>query len=425
MRSPALARSHSLPRINLERRNCGWRWRAWVVALVWFAFAVGADLRLEASEEPIDLGTIQLAVEQRAQKIKTLSGRVRVVHHNQSKAQPPTNTFEGLAYETEFRYHVTNGWMYHDDQRTWVMSGISQQPFRVRTIESFDGTTRATLLHTLEWCPIASAVPPNQPYKLRLHSSGGQSQDTLLHAMGLASEEFGNLQSLLRDREVRISGYRRLDNDECIVVTIPELSVELVFDPQKEFVLRQYKRLRSLSEPVTGSRESIPNLPELRRINSEFKEFVLPDTGESVWVPMRSTRMGRDAKPVDLEVIDLRLNEPLEQAQFQIDPASLPDGIRIEPLTGPPSYTGDRRDLFDELQRQIDDQDKSLEELRRRAEGPRAMNGPRPTGRPTPMPAERKSDWILWLPAVVIALAGYRLWSWRRHRITSDTPRRD
>lgn len=361
-----------------------------VLATVLYSFAV---VSTAPAQENLDLQTIIDAVEFYDTSITTISGNytIGIIPEPGQKQSPDTIVMEDLVWERSFVMEVPRGWLWYDQWSTWRYSKISPtHRFRARTIHAFDGETSHTLLHTPGEHPFPSKTPANAVHELNLYQRKTDMNFGPWHLAGLRLREMDvTLAHLLKTGGAKLEGRERIDGHDCYRVAVPGRGYTCWLDPRRDFLPRRQiiERQRPASEPAKSDG------PLYTITTAEFEQFSDPVHQTTRWFPTQGTieTWSNDTRPYRL--LELRLNEPVTRSQFQIDPKSLPDGVRVNPDGAMSWFTGDRRDLFGERERLIHEDTKVME-------GMFGLNREPDAGAPTarPVTAERpRGAWWYWL----------------------------
>jgi hypothetical protein len=219
-----------------------------------------------------------------------------------------------------------------------------------------------------------------------------------LHTLGVSLDEMLDLES------ATYAGTEETDGVAChrfnIVKDFWLLSVWL--DPNRGWMPRR-QELRKLDRDVAAVKRVKPWLM-LR--TEEFRQFRDPTSGAVIWFPSR----GEATTSIEIsafELRDLTLNPPISPEQFRIDPSTLPDGVRVLDDGGRPTwYTGNRKDIYQEIEALIDAKDAEMKKLFDAAANPALAATARPGG-------DNSSGgfawyWALGVVAVVLIVIGAR-----------------
>jgi hypothetical protein len=362
------------------------------------------------------LPEIRAAVEQYANSIETLQGRQRVIFRWEGpidRSPGAVLVMEDLTVDTDFKVDLVHGRTSLLDSRTWYYRDISAEPFALEQPTSFDGETSYHLARTVSRSPLLSKMPLNAPFRLIIGPKDGtEVHHRVWRLAGLpCAGPQVSLAAILSAADARITGGRTIDQHECaeITATSGAFRIEASLDPDASWLPRRY----SVYYQSSTASPSEPEIPDIEEFVTEFKQFPVDASDKSIWFPVRGRHKAhKGATVVDLELNDLRINVPLAKAEFQIDPATLPPGVRVETPTGL-TYTGGREDLWKELDAQIDEETNEMDAIIAKSRGaaPKSESA-------APVRVERKSvgTWtaiVMGLVSLATVIAGIRL-AWKR-----------
>lgn len=384
-----------------------WHVLAILAVLLWPSYTTnGADH---------DLGNIRSELSRYTRLIETLQGRQVVAYKRDTISRAPGAplVMEDLKCETEFKVDFLNSRTSLVENRSWYYREISPEPFSVQgEVSRYDGEISYALHMTPghqplpQNPPIPSAFPPNFPYTLLISGKGQKDQTADYHNIwrlaGLpCSGPNVSLAAALSAPDARILQKRNVDGVECVEVaaTVGEWSIQASLDPTASWLPRHYFAART--HDPSGKRFTYEHTV------TAFQLVPVHESGDRIWFPSKGLRVIPQA-PVHLEMtlIDLEVNAPMKKADFEVDVAALPPGVQVR---GPSSttYTGNRKDLFDSIDRAIDEKTRAMLSI---IEGSRGQSVPpsRPIRVHTATTPLAVSTFIA-LGSVIALLIGIRL----------------
>jgi hypothetical protein len=87
----------------------------------------------------------------------------------------------------------------------------------------------------------------------------------------------------------------------------------------------------------------------------ELRKFRDEAGGDEIWFPVHGlVQKNWFPETNELEVVELKVNRAIDPGRFSIPEPDLPDGVLVNFRGHQESYTGGRRDLWDERQRLLD-----------------------------------------------------------------------
>ena len=309
------------------------------------------------ADEP-SIEQIRFALDQFTRRVERLQGKQIVRFVNQSSKTRAANApliMEDLRVESDFKLDRVNKLIRMTESRRWYYRDISDEPFsNTGSIYSFDGEAGYTLRTT----PGRPPLPPgttypafahNAPYRLIINLRKDPTEG-FHYAWALAGLPCPGpnltLAEILQSDQVRVGKTRRVAGLDCVPVTINHLDwiIEAALDPTVGWLPRSYQT--TLGDLGRKSHFKV----------SEFRKVPVKDGGEPLWFPTKGTKTlwsNDQGTQMELSLINLEVNGPLERRDFQFDLKSLPPGVKVEGPGGI-SYTGNRKDLFQAVTKAID-----------------------------------------------------------------------
>lgn len=330
----------------------------WVVCLV----ATSAN---QAEGADPTLNDIRSAVDRFTRTIERLQGTHVQTYQNSGKASRSNGAvvMEDLRVETDFKVDFVHGRTALVENRTWYYRNVSAEPFSAQgMLMRFNGETNYGL-HTvpkhppLEHSRAPQHAMPGAPFTLVV---GGTDQTSTPHHIwylaGLpCSGPNVTLAAVLNTKEARIGKKKVVDEVECVQLfaTVSGWTIEAALDPNASWLPRRYQATR----PGNGFK--------YEHSTTEFKQFPIAGSDESIWFPAQGSRLVLADVPthVNLTLLDLAVNVPMAKEEFEIDIATLPDGVRVHGLPGV-NYTGGRKDLFDAVDQEIAEESQQIKAIR-------------------------------------------------------------
>ncbi|MBT6154853.1 MAG: hypothetical protein HOL01_05795 [Planctomycetaceae bacterium] len=334
-------------------------------ALLFVSVVVVAGVRPAAAADKMDLATIRTAVSFYTDSVKTLEGR----YHDRSTYQPKKRSPSTVYFEDErrvidFAADVPNGRWSTDTSKSFSIERLSPDRFESRDVSMFDGQESYQLSYTLAKAPfIEFGPPPGVPDQLTISSGAeGESSSTPLHFAGLRlrHSQGGMLASALQSGKGRLEGLEEIDGHDCYRIEVEFGSLKLIvwLDPQHDFLPRR-------QEYRGGGKEHDWKMLAFLFETLEFKQFADAAHGNQRWFPQHvKTTFSTDMKH-EIELIELQINPPLKITHFQVDAATLPDGVKLVNYKTPQkaTFTGGRRDLWEARQKLVDAHDERCHEV--------------------------------------------------------------
>jgi hypothetical protein len=322
--------------------------RGWPLLAVAF---VGAALRpLPAGA--IDLPTIRAALQSHVDTIKTLEGRYRGKSTYHAKREPGRRYFDERRAEGTFAADIEHGRVAVEELDSFIIKNLSPVRFVVRRVNRFDGQSSYNLAYTNKESPFLELGPPaDVPHHLQIKGGDDTRSSYLvsdfagmrLHAFG-----GGTLSALVRVEPAEVKE-EKVDGNRCIRVTVTKKNERLIawLDPEQSFIPRQIQVFKTQEGGDWKLMEDLKSL--------EFERYSLGATGNEneCVLPVRCRAQNWAEMEHDLEFIDLKVNVSLPIEIFQVDPATLADGVQVDGGPGKSFMTGDRTDLFRERNAQL------------------------------------------------------------------------
>jgi hypothetical protein len=335
-----------------------------LLALLW-AWAGALFCAAASAQETVDLKTIHAALEFYKSSIKTLEGTY-TSHLSGEPQRARALMMEDLRFERKFAIDLATGRSAIESTKTWLYSDISRtERFSHRQRTAFDGTRHYALLNTIGAGPLDAKVPRDAPHNLIIRAT----DQTHFHygpwaLSGLRLKDFGvSLADLINRGEATVAGRDTIDGAECYRVSIrnPGIETTVWLDPQRDFLFRALERRRV---PREGTDEDAQRVGQIEMIEiQEFGEFPDAARNESRWFPVRAT-VRNPGRLETIKIESLTINPPLDDERFRIDPATLPDGVRItdgsDGRKEVTSFTGNRPDLWESVQALVDQETQEM-----------------------------------------------------------------
>jgi hypothetical protein len=355
------------------------------------------------ADEMIDLKMIQAAVEAYDSSISSLAGRYR------SRIKTPVTDQvrrEDSTMTGTFLFQCLHDRIRLEEHDSWFYGKISRERFEVRKLSTFDGTRAELLFFTCDKRPIPSKVPAGRAFILNSGGGNGRNEFTPWVIAGLRVRGTGGtLAALLKSPSAQLERIERVAGDLCYVVSMKQPEIRVWLDPRHDFLPRR-------QEFSFLGADGKPDPPHLVLETTTFEQFADAEKKEHRWFPKHcEVRSPQQVELVDVD--ELRINPPVDETQFTIDRQTLPDGVRVnDPGSAgrKVSYTGDRKDLWDEIDRQLDEETEELNRLL-------GTTGPgRPKAAPAvppipavPATASRSGALLLVGASLLLILCGLRL----------------
>lgn len=359
-----------------------------------------------ATAEEVTLADIRATLDRYTRDIETLTGRQRTAFQTRkpvSRLRGGSLVMEDLTIETDFKIDFVHRRTSLAGTKTWYYREISNDPFAVDELTMFDGEVGFDLSRTLKQVPIPSKMPLNAPFRLGIsRTDGTQGSQSVIRLAGLPiCGALVSLAAALSAPDTKIIGQQIIDNQRCVnvEVIIGSYHIEASLDPAVSFLPRRL----AVIDPVDKTQRIFDQSV------SEFRQFPNAGSNESFWFPVRGREVHTGTTTVDLELLALTINPPLTIAESQIDPATLPPGVRID-KDGKMEFTGDRKDLWQELDRLDTEESQTMDAIIDKA---RIGNPTVPT---MPVRVPQRSDsgsnsmaLVIGLVSLILLLVGLRL----------------
>jgi hypothetical protein len=355
-----------------------------------------------------DLPAIRKAVDDYAAGLNTLEGSFKEQSRSDFNRSSRDLVMEETVYERQFAIDFKRNRMLVDERKRWIFRVASEiEPFRARTIRAFDGEAGAFMVYATQY-PSRFPSPADAPHTLSLGGAPNLKHDVFPWDLaGLRLPEgHGTLSSLLRLRDARVEGRDQVGEADCLRISSATGSSRYTIwlDEEHDFLPRRIEYARSSgAEPPPLLRADQPNPDRqwLYRVDS-FRELDDLAGGGKRWFPAHGV-IESEHTVRQLEVVDVRMNADLPRERFQIDTGALPDGVHVrergDPIQGTPGkewHTGDRKDLFDEVEKLMESNHDEIMALHQESLPP-------PVVKPAP-PVEPEAD--------PIEPGGLALWRW-------------
>lgn len=375
------------------------------VALCWSAGAISA-----ADLPEIDIPTIQAALDEYRSGFQTLVGSYQRQTTSYTKLRAGHER-ENQRWEVDFRVDFQRDWTSRSRTRIWFFSAISTtEPFSLFEQLTFDGAYTYYLKHSLGTIPATLEVDPeilDVPRSLSITQWNQERDEFYPWISAGLTRRFGGpgLAERLKEHESHLTGVEPIDGAPCYVVAIGDF-LKVALDPALRFVPRRMHYLT----PETREFETYENL--------EFQQFSDAETGEEWWFPSHS-RWLTPTDRTEFHIVKLSRNQALTQADFRIDPETLPDGVAVTRQHGgkPPEIfvTGNRDDLWELRNQKLNALERDIE-----SRLPPVQPSDREFPDDEPLPPQGIPDSleevspIVSLSLVCLAILGFWWLRWRR-----------
>ena len=161
---------------------------------------------------------------------------------------------------------------------------------------------------------------------------------------------------MLRDPNIRIEGLQEMNGGNCVHIVqlidgVRPFGVWL--DPAHDYLPRGI-------EMVEFPPGKSPRLLHGFDV-SEFEKFPDAAGGGDRWFPIRARVRNWVQEIKDFEVTELTINPKIDASRFSIRKDSLPEGVKVTTGSGvSETYTGERRDLWEDRKQLIDAEDRRI-----------------------------------------------------------------
>ncbi len=384
-------------------------WKS-VAFCLFVALFVGDSCGRYVAALDFSIEEIRDSVHKYTQKIETLDGRMQIIFQTKAFKRVPSAplVMEDLTIDTDFKVDLFHGRTFLATDRTWYYREISDSPFSVEHLDTFDGEAGYHLERTLKVSPVTSRLPLNFPYTLAVGVKDGTTVHRVISRLaGLPIPgAMVSLAAVLGSPEARITGKRTIDGHRCVDVSggAGAWRVDASLDPSVSWLPRRLvAAYQSSTAPSTA--------PTFDLQTTEFGQFETGVPNDVVWFPVRGREIHMGATTVDLILNELRINTPMSKEQFKVDRTALPDGVRVETPSGT-TYTGGREDLWVAMDKLVDEKTAVMQAIIEKSRGPATNNRPLP-----PMQAVTESGGgvmptIVGISSVVLIVIG--IWLGRK-----------
>ena len=332
-----------------------------VVAATLYLMALSqlGDHRVSAADEVPDLETIRVAVDSYTQSIKTLEGKfLRSMSHVSRRMKVgPGIRMEGLRVDATFSADIAEGKFFLDERKSYWLPGKQNGEhvsFETHEVRAFDGMKAYSLVYSPVKSPVESAVPADIPMELIVGAENEIDREYVpwdfagLRLLGMGKL---TLAGMLRDPTIKLSDQFRQDGmyylyqDDGNISQFRSSPFGAVIDPAHDYLPRSIWITETLPDEATRLAHGFEVF--------EFRRFPDAQGANEKWFPVRGRVKSWLPETYDLEVTELKVNQPIDAGRFSIREEDLPDGVKLV-TGGVESYTGGRKDLWQERQRLLD-----------------------------------------------------------------------
>lgn len=318
---------------------------AWCLAAAVIGSAVLIYLTLVDIENDKKLATIRAAVEDYASHIKSLEGQYEMAFTANGQYAGSNESMT-----VDFAADLTKQRMIHDEHR---VQSSPKSPAITRRTRRLDAENAL-----LTFTPRDGAAQTDwgEPHTLYTQRRTNPKGSTLWHLAGLAArhQAVGGLARLWSSAtenwggDAKYEGKEQMNGALCERVTIrfPGGCVRLWLDPARDYLPRRQEFIK-IADGNSG--KSTTDVID----SFEFAKYHDAEADVMRWFPSRGRDQWKSIETAEYVLKQLTINPPLDDKRFQVDIASLPDGVQVidNQSAGGTSYTGDRRDLWEARER--------------------------------------------------------------------------
>jgi hypothetical protein len=292
-----------------------------------------------------------------AQAIETLSGRETIRSTDASGRDTRT---KDRRRDRDFACELRSGRIYSNEVSSQVFPAISAtNRLAFRQIEVFDGATSKTLRHTRTTSPLEFEAPSERPYLLHVFPDDRLRRKFFpWQWAGLVGYDYyPSLNDILKMNGAAFVEDEPVDGVVCRRFEVFDGSrlYVLWLDPYCDWLPRRIE-FRGYDGDVKAAMKEKPLIAFHAH---EFRRFRDSRSDAQFWFPVR----GEISQGWKFELHELTINPPTSSEQFQIDVATLPDGVRIMEEGKLSAYTGGARDVHREIIALMDQEFAEIERL--------------------------------------------------------------
>ncbi len=376
--------------------------------LAFFSPSLG---RCDDKSEKAVLDTARAAVDFYAGSIKTLSGKSIVKlrgEPDRDKHFPGELRMQNVRIEETFEADVPSRRTRLEERKSFFYRAKDggELPMETHLVGAFNGVKFFFLVHTQARSAIPTQVPLDTPVTLNITPGDDFDKEYVpWDFAGLRAGYWANLAVFLRTPKLKIGPAQEVNGARCVAISDHRSNGQVMavwLDPEHDFLPR---RIELTGVDAEGKR-SLQDRFEIL----DFGKFPDEESGTDKWFPTRVETHNWIMQISEVEVVELRINPPIDPARFTIADADLPDGVGISDRTQGHSgrFTGDRKDIWEERQKLRRRETEQLESLIAVPERP--VSRPRASvddvkRDPTVTVTSPSTHWSIWaIGAVSIAL---------------------
>lgn len=269
---------------------------------------------------------------------------------------PTALVMEDLLLDISFAVDIEGDAWRYEEVKSWLYTDISRTDrFQVRTVRTSAENKHQTLLYTMAKDPLPSDVPADAPHKLHYYAeSRAEAAFSPVHFAGIPVRTINqSIGELLKSASAKVEGSEEVAGAKCVRVNVTAPAgarLRFWLDPARDFLPRRQELGATSAGEATITIES-----------SEFQQFPDMAGGERRWFPTKGRVLSDGVEDREWEITDLQINPGLSKSSFLIDPASLPPGVAVRGDGRGGWYTGNRQDLFEEIERKVQAHDEEME----------------------------------------------------------------
>jgi hypothetical protein len=330
--------SPELP-IEADMRRQFPRWFNWTAGIV-IALCVLGYLAFREQRAAGKLIEIRTAIDEYAAHVQSLEGKYSSSHVSNPPGSAGSRTGQTAQHESDFAFDLRNSRMALESRELVQFADMPGVTFRFRRVTMRGGGTSYLLMYSRR-APQNDEDDWGDPHILII-GAGDSYMRGPWDLAGLKCSEMGlaagaGLAKLFAQGDlygkVRYEGMEAVNGGMCERVSIIFDGEPRTFwlDPAHDYLPRR-QNLKSTVLDVF-----------------EFQQFRDEAGGGMHWFPSRGTIHWTGVTESEFVITQLRMNPSLDITRFQIDPASLSDGVKVDNRSkGTTTFTGDREDLWKE-----------------------------------------------------------------------------
>ena len=333
-----------------------------------------------AKAQEFDLANVRQAVQEYFASLGTVEGRYYI--RQTLKPRAPTVATaprpEDIENEVRFAWDAQRSRRLLGQGRTGRFAAARDGRISARPVRAFGGASNVFITYAAQF-PSGFDSPAERPHIYLINKGRLRPDHGPWHLVGESLVNGGakDLPSFVAYTALRFEGEEEVEGAKCLRLSAEFRAARQVvwLDPAGDYLPRRIELTKgAASAPLVTIR-----VAKLQQVDAPVRRKTGGQFAGKRWFPKMGTIELHGATHVGsaIEIDELRVDRRLSIDAFQVPVDSLPAGVQvIEPLDPrksmdrPTRYTGDRKDLFDAVAKQITAQEERLAALHKRSLAP-------------------------------------------------------